>query len=111
MTDLVERLRAIDWRIAREAADEIERLHAEFELFREAPSKLEVAQYEIERLRGEIEEHEETIGDLFGRMDTLKAEIERLRTALKVYEIEMKVAQQVITNFEPPADDDKRKGG
>jgi len=35
---------------------EIERLQAEFELFREAPSKLEVAQYEIERLRAERDE-------------------------------------------------------
>ena len=34
--------------------DAIERLKAEFELFREAPSKLEVAQYEIERLRAVI---------------------------------------------------------
>jgi hypothetical protein len=68
MTSIVERLRASisdlasghwdspDGRLIAEAAAEIEQLRAEFELFREAPSKLEVAQYEIERLRGIIRE-------------------------------------------------------
>jgi len=61
MTDIVQRLRGRPApgdhcsKLIAEAADEIERLTAEFELFREAPSKLEVAQYEIERLRAELE--------------------------------------------------------
>ena len=54
---------------------EIERLRAEFELFREAPSKLEVAQYEIERLREKVE-MVMSINHQQGE------EIERLRAAL-----------------------------
>jgi hypothetical protein len=64
MTSITERLREIAGMagdnecLALEAADEIDRLRAEFELFREAPSKLEVAQYEIERLRAEVRKYE-----------------------------------------------------
>jgi hypothetical protein len=88
MTDivtLVERLRADADRgwlhpgLAAEAADEIERLRAEFELFREAPSKLEVAQYEIERLR------KAGYGGLhYDLAEAQRQEIERLRAALEI---------------------------
>lgn len=76
MTDLVERLRAMHALghdpVMREAADEIERLRAEFELFREAPSKLEVAQYEIERLRVALEiiaGRRQCLDNLMGNVD------------------------------------------
>ena len=55
--------------------DIIERLRAEFELFREAPSKLEVAQYEIKRLEGDVKFAKKV-------MAAKDDEIERLRAVL-----------------------------
>jgi len=81
--DLVERLRDAASDLAVEAADEIERLQAEYEAWREC-AQMNAGRYteaaaEIERLKAQLARTETALDNEFNNGIALCAEIEQLR--------------------------------